>query len=188
VRVSYRYIRPCPVLYARTVGAYAESAVEAWRTMGLWLDAHNARHLIKRGLGIFHDDPTVTGAEALRYDACVGFVPGLALDAEPSARIGRQTLAGGAYAVHVHAGTYEATGKLFSTLRRDAVNKRGLSVDYGRPFIAIYLNDPMFTREMHRRTELCVPVMPMRMPASSNDECAPEPSNDDIGVQQRCTA
>ena len=28
------------------------------------------------------------------------------------------------------------------------------------------------TREMHRRTELCVPVMPVRMPLSSNDDDA----------------
>jgi hypothetical protein len=86
----------------------------------------------------------------------------------------------------VHAGTYEATGKLFSTLRRDAVGERGLSVDYGRPFIAVYLNDPMFTSEVHRRTELCVPVMPMRMPACSNDQSA-RPS-DDVSVQRRITA
>jgi hypothetical protein len=26
------------------------------------------------------------------------------------------------------------------------------------------------TREVHRRTELCIPVMPMRMPLSSNDD------------------
>ena len=26
------------------------------------------------------------------------------------------------------------------------------------------------TREMHRRTELCVPVMPIRMPLSGNDD------------------
>ena len=26
------------------------------------------------------------------------------------------------------------------------------------------------TREMHRRTELCVPVVPIRMPLSGNDD------------------
>ena len=48
--------------------------------------------------------------------------------------------------------------------------KRGLSLDYERPFVTIYLNDPAITREMHRRTELCVPVLPVRMPLSSNDD------------------
>ena len=36
--------------------------------------------------------------------------------------------------------------------------------------MTIYLNDPSVTREMHRRTELCVPVLPIRMPLSGNDD------------------
>ena len=35
-------------------------------------------------------------------------------------------------------------------------------MDYDRPFMAIHLNDPRITREVHRRTELCVPVLPLR--------------------------
>ena len=61
-------------------------------------------------------------------------------------------------------------GELFSRLHREIVPKRGLCVDYDRPFVAIYLNDPAVTREVHRRTELCVPVLPVRMPFSSNDD------------------
>jgi hypothetical protein len=40
------------------------------------------------------------------------------------------------------------------------VQKRGLTIDQDRSFMTIYLNDPALTREMHRRTELCVPVLP----------------------------
>jgi hypothetical protein len=61
-------------------------------------------------------------------------------------------------------------GEVLSRLHRDIVPKRGLAVDYDRPFVAIHLNDPAITREMHRRTELCVPVNPVRMPLSSNDD------------------
>ena len=96
------------------------------------------------------------------------------MDSEQEARARRRAqlkLAGGAYAVHAHVGPYEGTGKLFSQMRRVTVAKRGLSIDFGRPFVAIYLNDPLLTREMHRRTELCIPVVPMRMPLSSNDDC-----------------
>jgi AraC family transcriptional regulator len=169
VRVTYRYIRPCVVLYARGCGAYATSVATAWQTMHGWLERHNVRHLFRRGLGIFHDDPTVTSPDALRYDACI--LPAQSIpDAEPEAGIGRQTLSGGAYAVHAHVGPYEGTGEAFSKMRRVAVAKRGLSIDLGRPFVAIYLNDPQLTREVHRRTELCIPVVPIRMPASSNDD------------------
>ena len=68
MRVTYRYIRPCVVLYARGIGAYATSVTAAWRTMHGWLEAQNVRHLFRRGLGIFNDDPSVTSVDALRYE------------------------------------------------------------------------------------------------------------------------
>ena len=52
-------------------------------------------------------------------------------------------------------------GGLLSQLHRDWVPKQGLAVDYDRPFMAIHLNDPLLTREVHRRTELCIPVLPL---------------------------
>ena len=58
-------------------------------------------------------------------------------------------------------------GEVLSKLHTNVVQKRGLSVDYDRPFMTIYLNDPALTREMHRRTELCIPVIPIRMPLSA---------------------
>lgn len=168
VRVSYRYIRPVTVLFARSMGPYQVSSREAWLELGAWLDRHKARHLAKLGYGYFRDNPLTTPPELLRYDACVPTIPGL--DPDPAAGIGRQTLPGGAFAVHTHVGSYNEVGDIFSRLHRDIVPKRGLSVDYDRPFVAIYLNDPAVTREMHRRTELCVPVIPVRMPLSSNDD------------------
>jgi len=92
------------------------------------------------------------------------------LDADPAAGIGRQILPGGAYAVHTHVGPYDQMGDIISKLRTSLVQKRGLTVDYDRSFMTIYLNDPALTREMHRRTELCIPVLPIRMPLSVNDD------------------
>ena len=78
-------------------------------------------------------------------------------------------LSGGTYAVHTHVGSYQPMGGLLSQLHRDWVPKQGLSVDYDRPFMAIYLNDPMLTREVHRRTELCIPVLPLRVALPAED-------------------
>ena len=84
--------------------------------------------------------------------------------------IGRQTLPGGAFAVHIHVGSYEEAGPLLSRLCNEVVPKRALTVDHERPLVAVYLNDPQITRELHRRTELCIPVMPIPMPLATNDE------------------
>jgi AraC family transcriptional regulator len=168
VRVSYRYVRPLSVLFARTVGPYDLSAAKAWATMGSWLDQHNARRLVKRAYGFIRDNPRTTPSDLLRYDACIGLVGDL--DADNAAGIGRQILPGGAYAVHTHVGSYQEVGELLSKMHTGLVQKRGLTIDNDRSFMTIYLNDPAVTREMHRRTELCVPVVPIRMPLSSNDD------------------
>jgi DNA gyrase inhibitor GyrI len=133
-----------------------------------WIDRQQARARVKQTHGLFRDNPKLTAPDLLRYDACVPVSFGF--DADPEAGIGRQTLPGGAYAVHTHVGSYAETGRLFSELHRTIVPRRGLSVDYDRPFLAVYLNDPAITREVHRRTELCVPVLPVRMPLSGNDD------------------
>lgn len=172
MRVAYRHIRPLTVVYARGTGHYLAATKDAWERLGDWLVRRNARRQVKRGLGLFHDNPHVTPPELLRYDACVEVGPGF--DADPAAGIGRQTLTGGTYAVHTHVGGYAPMGGLMSELHREWVPKQGLSVDYDRPFVAVYLNDPTMTREVHRRTELCIPVLPLRaaLPVEGSGEDA----------------
>jgi AraC family transcriptional regulator len=172
LRVAYRHIRPASVLYARATGCYSVSALSAWERLDKWLAEMHARRQIKRAFGLFHDNPKITAPELIRYDACVELIT--ALDADPNAGIARQTLSGGTYAVHTHIGGYGPMGELFSQLHREWIPKQGLEIDYDRPFMAIHLNDPHVTRQVHRRTELCVPVLPLRetapLEAASHDE------------------
>lgn len=168
MRVTYSYIRPTTVVYARSTGPYAASSRDAWQRITHWLDRHQARKRVKQALGFFRDNPKTTAPELLRYDACLPAVFGI--EAEPDAGISLQTLPGGAFAMHTHIGSYDELGDLFSRLHHEVVPKRGLCVDYERPFMAIYQNDPLVTREVHRRTELCVPVLPVYLPAVSNDD------------------
>ena len=165
MRVAYRHIRPVSVVYVRSTGCYQTSAVDAWRKLDHWLVQSEMRRRMKRGFGLFHDNPQVTAPELLRYDACADI--GTGIDAVAATGIDRQTLPGGTYAMHIHVGAYEPMGQLLSELHREWVPKQGLVVDYDRPFVAIHLNDPRMTREMHRRTELCVPVLPLKQLATS---------------------
>ena len=182
MRVAYRHYQPVTVFYARSMGPYNASSHEAWRVMGGWLDRHRARKRVKQAFGLFRDNPKATSPELLRYDACIPVLFDSDFDLGPG--IGRQTLPGGAYAVHTHVGSYAEVGELFSHLHSDVVPKRALSVDYDRPFMAIHLNDPAITREVHRRTELCVPVVPIAMPLASNDDLR-EPAGDLAGIARR---
>ena len=51
---------------------YQVAAKEAWERLNAWLAQHQVRRQVKRGFGLFHDNPQVTPLELLRYDACVG--------------------------------------------------------------------------------------------------------------------
>lgn len=167
MKITYRYVRPLTVLYARALGPYVTGTCSAWQTMGRWLDAQGARPSMRVSYGVFHDNPRTTAPELLRYDACIPFVPGLEEDETTGIR--RQVLRGGALAVCTHVGPIEETGTLFSNMHRKGIPARGLTVAQDRPFLAVYLTDPTVTPERHRRTELCVPVDPTRMPVASND-------------------
>jgi AraC family transcriptional regulator len=181
MRVTYRYLPPTSVFFARGFGPYRSSCNAAWQRLDAWLDESGARRRVRQAFGIFHDNPRTTAPELVRYDACV---PARSCaDIEPGRGIHRQTLPGGACAVHVHTGPYANTAQLFSRLHTEMVPKRGLTIDYGRPFLAIYLNDPRTTPEVHRRTELCIPVVPMPMSASSNDDSLA--ASDAIAIARR---
>lgn len=167
MKIAYRYVRPLTVLYVRALGPYVTSTRSAWQTMGDWLDAQGARPSMRVSYGVFHDNPRTTAPELLRYDACIPFVAGL--EAGENALVRRQVLRGGAFAVCTHVGAIEETGAIFSDMHRKGIPARGITVAQDRPFLAAYLTDPTVTPEKHRRTELCVPVVPTRMPVASND-------------------
>jgi AraC family transcriptional regulator len=168
MRITYRQTPPATVLYVRACGPYATSSREAWRQLEGWLDRHHARKSLRFGFGILHDNPKTTAQVLIRYDACILHAP--YADLPPGEGIGRRTLPAGTWAVHIHVGPYGEAGDRISTLHRDLVPKRGLTVDSDRPFMAVYLNDPRVTREVHRRTELCIPVVPIPMTLAGNTE------------------
>jgi AraC family transcriptional regulator len=167
MRVTYRHMRPRSVLYVRTFGPYEHSTADAWAIMRAWLKQGQALSKCHICYGIYRDNPSVTPAELRRYDACVPLLPEINLDRADL--LDRQILPGGSYASCTYFGVYNPLGAMFSPLHHNAIAKRGLRVDYERAFMAIYLHDPITSRGAYRRTEVCVPVSPIRMPVAGND-------------------
>lgn len=156
MKICYRHQQPIAVLYARANGPYATSSKAAWRLMLDWLDERGIRDRAARGIGIICDNPASTGQFLRRYDACVELFPGA--DSDLAAGIGRQTLAGGSYAVHTHKGPHEAIGELFSRLHREHLPELGQTIDDTRSFIEVYLDDPARVAPQDLRTELWLPI------------------------------
>ncbi len=94
MKVITRKIKPMRVAYLRHVGPY-EDTRQTWFDLTAQLSAE--KQLRKRSvyIGIGHDNPSVTPAAELRYDACITVVEAF----EPKKPVELQTIVGGDYAV-----------------------------------------------------------------------------------------
>ena len=143
------------VLFVRKTGAYSDAATPAWETlMGF---AYKKRLMTNETLmiGISHDDPNITAAENLRYDACISHSGSV----KPEGEVGRQTVAGGRYAVFLHKGAYTGLAEIYRNIFAGWLPTSGCILRE-QPCFEIYLNrDPRRTKPENLRTEIWVPVI-----------------------------
>src|ERR1700678_1451531 len=94
MKVITRKIKPMRVAYLRHVGPY-ENVKQTWIDLTACLSADKQIRQSSVFIGIGHDNPSVTPAAELRYDACI------TVDAEyePKKPVALQTIDGGDHAV-----------------------------------------------------------------------------------------
>ena len=94
MKVITKKIKPMRVAYLRHVGPY-EGVGQTWNDLTAQLSAD--KQIRKRSvfIGIGHDNPSVTPASELRYDACITVDE----EYEPKKPVELQTIVGGDYAV-----------------------------------------------------------------------------------------
>lgn len=125
------------VIYVRRKGTYAEAAQEAWDHLCSFALPRNLVKPDAEYIGISWDDPSITEASKLRYDACItasaGFVP--------EGEIATQTIAGGTYAVFLHEGPYEKLATVYAQIYREWLPESGYETGECSCFEK-YLNSP----------------------------------------------
>ncbi len=94
MKVITRKIQPRRVAYLRHVGPY-EAVRQTWHDLTTRLSADKQVGPRSVFVGIGHDDPNVTPAAELRYDACIT----VAETYQPKPPVQLQTIVGGDYAV-----------------------------------------------------------------------------------------
>ncbi len=94
MKVLTRKIKPLRVAYLRHVGPY-ENTRQTWMDLTARLSADQQVGERSVFIGIGHDDPAVTPAAELRYDACITVDEAYV----PRPPVGWQTIVGGDYAV-----------------------------------------------------------------------------------------
>lgn len=153
VNVEIQNLPARRVAFVRHIGPYKDCG-KAWER--LCRCPRVARYFgpKTRFLGICHDDPDVTDADQIRYDACMvvdaAFVPGDGVDA--------QEIAGGDYAVHLHRGPYENLHATYRRLYGEWLPRSGREAR-SAPSIEVYRNDPKTTPPDALLTEVCLPLL-----------------------------
>ena len=142
------------VAFVHHVGPYSECGA-AWETLGMYLGKEGLLGGDSLFIGICHDDPEVTPADKIRYDACVTVDGAFA----PHGEIGAQTIAGGEYAVATHFGPYETLKDTYACLLGQWLPRSGREMR-SAPCFEVYLNDPNSTAPEDLLTDIHLPLEP----------------------------
>lgn len=154
--VRVETMEPVTVAAVRHVGGY-DTVGDTWKTLMKW---GWTKVLFGKALtlGMCHDDPDITPADKLRYDAC------LVVKGSPKVKgnVRLDTIRGGSYAVTEHAGSYGRLGETYAKLCARIVSApiEGISWALAEPpSVERYLNDPRKTKEDALRTEVWFPIV-----------------------------
>jgi AraC family transcriptional regulator len=140
------------VIFVRHTGPYA-SVGAAWGKVCAFAAQHGLVGPNHQAIGVSRDDPKITAAEQLRYDACVT----IDRDITPAGEVGVQTLPGGRYAVFLHRGPYEQFQKTYDAIYGDWLPRSGEQLRDEACF-EVYLNSPDSAPPAELRTEIWIPL------------------------------
>ncbi|MDR3687882.1 MAG: AraC family transcriptional regulator [Fimbriimonas sp.] len=103
--------------------------------------------------GCPQDDPEVTPAEQVRYDACFVVDPGFV----PADGLAIRELEGGEYAKVIHKGAYDSIGVTYAELCGQWAPQHHRAIR-AAPSIEAYVGDPRTTAPKDRITEIYLPL------------------------------
>ena len=140
------------VAFVRHTGPYNECD-RAWGALCGSLGPKGMLGPETRFIGLCHDDPDVTPAAKIRYDACAVVDDRFGAEGD----VGVKTIPAGEYAVTIHRGPYEELSKTYAALCGRWIPEAGRAIR-SEPSLEIYLDDPKRTAPADLRTEVWVPL------------------------------
>jgi AraC family transcriptional regulator len=144
------------VAFVRNVGPY-HTVGHAWERLCTELGRRGFLGTGARFIGICYDDPTVTGSDRIRYDACATVGP----DFQPEGDVGVQTIPGGDFARLTHFGPYERLSDSYGILLGQWLPRSGRELR-ADPSLEEYMNSPENTEPKDLVTDIYAPLAPLR--------------------------
>lgn len=145
-------LEPKHIAFLRHVGPYIGIG-EKFGQLYAWAGPKGLLGPESEVLGVYYDNPEVTPTEKLRADAAVTVAPGTA--PEGDVQIGE--IAGGAYAIATHKGSYAGLPECYRWLYGVWLPQSG-RVPADAPCYERYVNNPADTAEEDLLTEIYMPL------------------------------
>jgi AraC family transcriptional regulator len=152
LQVEVKEISPMRVVFLRHVGPYSEVGA-TWSRLMSWAGPRGLLGPSMKTFGIVHDDPAVTAADKIRYDACVVVTRPVKAEGE----FGVLELPGGRHAVATHRGPYETLSQTYQRLYGAWLPKSGYELG-DTPAFEQYLNSPQSAKPEDLMTLIHVPI------------------------------
>lgn len=140
------------VIFVRHVGPYNECG-KAWEKLCTWAGPQGLLQPGIEFIGLCYDDPDITPAEKIRYDACITTES----DVQPEGEIGVQIINAGLYAMTTHHGSYTKLSETYAALCGQWAPQNGYEIR-SLPSLEIYLNSPEETPEDELLTDVHIPI------------------------------
>jgi AraC family transcriptional regulator len=153
LKPKIKIIKEKKVIYTRATGAYNESAKNAWDKVCSFAQKNHLFGFGTEFIGISYDDPTITEAENLRYEACICVSKQINAEGE----IGVKTIERGKYAIFLHEGPYENFIKTYNYIFGQWLPANNIELR-DIPCYEKYLNQPEKTKPQKLKTEIYVPI------------------------------
>ena len=150
--VEVKELPSMKIVFLRHVGPYSQVGA-TWGRLMSWAGMRGLLGPQTRMIGITHDDPDVTPADKVRYDAAV--VVSRPVQAE--GEFGVTEISSGKYAVFTHRGPYDTLGGTYQRFFGGWLPKSGQEVRDTEAFEE-YLNSPMNTKPEDLLTRIHIPL------------------------------
>lgn len=145
-------LKETEVYFVRHVGPYMECET-AWNALCGWAGPKGLFTPGMRALALCHDDPEVTPANKIRYDACIES----SVNVEPESPVGKKTIPGGRHAMAIHKGPYIQLCETYAQLCGQWLPQQGHEIA-AKASIEVYVNDPNETAPEDLITEIYIPL------------------------------
>lgn len=152
MNVSIKKISARKVLFVRHTGPYAQCG-KAWETLCGWAGKNRMIGMGTKFLGLSYDDPDVTSADKIRYDACLT----VNKDVAPQHPVAFQEIPAGEYACYIHEGPLEKLHATYLKLSGEWLPRSGRTLK-ALPSVEVYLNDPERTPPEKLKVEIQLPL------------------------------